>query len=165
MNGISRLSFFLLLSVFTGCGGDAPRTGQKQIQENENIRVIQQYVGKILNNGDLFVADDIIGNDFVDPAGAPGEKGPESLKKIIASFRNIFPDLAVTIDEMVVDGKSIAWKWTATGTHGAAMFGIAPTGKQVTFGGIIIDTIRNGKIVERQGIWDRMGLKEQLLKE
>ena len=163
MMKIIRVLCFLFLAAIPGCGEDGPRTRQRQKQVQANGEIVQRYVNEILNQGKLSVADEIIGEDFVDPAGAPGEKGPESLKKVITSFRTIFPDLSVTIDEMVVDGESIAWKWTATGTHQAAMFGIPPTGKQVTFGGIIIDTIQNGKIVERQGIWDRMGLKEQLL--
>ena len=163
MMKIIRAVCFLFLAAITGCGADGPRNEQKQKQGQANGTIVQRYVNEILNQGKLSAADEIIGEGFVDPAGAPGEKGPESLKKVIASFRTIFPDLAVTIDEMVVDGEYIAWKWTATGTHGAAMFGIPPTGKQVTFSGIIVDTIQNGKIVERQGVWDRMGLKEQIM--
>ncbi|MBW2098949.1 MAG: ester cyclase [Deltaproteobacteria bacterium] len=165
MKKINWIFITIILASVAGCGENRPRTEQRQSQEHTNVQIIRRYVAEILNKGTLSVADQIIGEDFVDPAGAPSEKGPKSLKKVIASFRSIFPDLLVTIDEMVVDGKSIAWKWTATGTHQAVMFGIPPTGKLVTFSGIIIDTIRNGKIVERQGIWDRMGLKNQLMRK
>jgi len=165
MKKINWIFITILLASVAGCGENGPRTEQRQSQEHTNVQIIQRYVAEILNKGTLSAADEIIGDNFTDPAGAPGETGPESLKKVIASFRSIFPDLSVTIDEMVVDGENIAWKWTATGTHRAAMFGIPPTGKHVTFGGIIIDTIRNGKIVRRQGIWDRMGLREQLSKQ
>jgi len=162
---IKRLILFLLMAAIAGCGENRPRTEQRQIRKLKNVQIVQRYVDEILNKGTLSVADEIIGDDFVDPAGAPGEKGPESLKKVITSFRSIFPDLSVTIDEMVVDGETVAWKWTAAGTHRAAMFGIPPTTKRVTFSGIIIDTIRDGQIVQREGIWDRMGLKKQLEKE
>jgi len=155
----------IILASVAGCSQDASRTEQQQIQKHKNFQIIQLYVDEMLNKGNLAVADEIIDDNFTDPAAQPGEKGPESLKKVVVSFRTIFPDLTVTIDEMLVDGEFIAWKWTATGTHRAAMFGIPPTGKKVTFGGIIIDIIQNSKIVKRQGIWDRMGLKNQLMRK
>lgn len=164
MNTHIRFSIILLF-VLAGCGEEVRRTEKQQMEKCESIQLVRRYVEEILNKGDLSVADEIIGKDFVDPAAVPGEKGPESLKKVIASFRRIFPDLTVTIDESVVSEDQIAWKWTAAGTHQRELFGIPPTNKRVTFSGIMIDTIRNGKIVRRQGVWDRLGLKEQLMKK
>ncbi len=161
MKIINCILIVITVAALTGCGEDAGLS-KKQTGREANIRIVCRYVDEILNKGNLSVADEIIGENFTDPAATPGEKGLESLKKVIASFRSIFPDLSVTIDEMVVGGEKVAWKWTAKGTHQSNMFGIPPTHKQVTFSGIIIDTIRDGKIVERQGIWDRMGLKKQL---
>lgn len=135
----------------------------KQAMEEQNIRIIELYVEEILNNGNLSMADSIIGDDFVDPASATGERGPEALKHVISYFRSTFPDLKVTIDEIVNDKNKVAWKWTAHGTHQGEIFGIAPTNRRVSFSGIIIDKIIDGKIVQRQGIWNRLALKEQLL--
>lgn len=133
--------------------------------EERNIKIINLYVDKILNKGNLAVADSIIGEEFVDPASGSGEKGPESLKKVISYFRSVFPDLKITIDGIVSDKDIIAWRWTAIGTHQGEILGIPPSNKKVTFSGIIFDKIINGKIVCRQGIWDRMGLKERLLEK
>jgi predicted ester cyclase len=40
--------------------------------------------------------------------------------------------------------------------------GIAPTGKQVTLSGMMIDRIVNGKIVEEWEEWDSLGMMRQL---
>jgi predicted ester cyclase len=40
--------------------------------------------------------------------------------------------------------------------------GIAPTGKQVTLSGIVIDRIVSGKIVEEWEEWDSLGMMRQL---
>ena len=172
MNKKIGMILLLLLTMITGCLDESTSSGQNDFRqqqaledESKNIMIIKQYVKEILNKGNLAAADVIIGDDFVDPAAKPGEKGPESLKKVIFSFRKIFPDLSVTIDDMVVGKESIAWKWTAKGTNQGAIFGIAPTNKNVTFSGIIIDKIKDGKIIQRHGIWDRMGLKTQLLRK
>jgi predicted ester cyclase len=73
--------------------------------------------------------------------------------------------LKVTIDEIITGKDKVAWKWSAHGTHRGEIFGIAPSNKAVSFSGIIIDKIIDGKIVQRQGIWDRLALKEQLLQK
>jgi predicted ester cyclase len=135
----------------------------KQAMGEQNIRIIELYVKEILTNGTLSMADSIIGDEFVDPASVAGEKGPEPLKRVISYFRSTFPDLKVTIDEIVTHNDKVAWKWTAHGTHQGEIFGIAPTNKRVSFSGIIIDKIIDGKIVHRHGIWDRLALREQLL--
>jgi len=73
--------------------------------------------------------------------------------------------LKVKIDEIITDKDKVAWKWTAEATHQGEIFGIPATNKNILFNGIIIDKIMDGKIVQRQGIWDRLGLKEQLLEK
>ena len=133
--------------------------------EEQNIKIIKLYVEEILNKGNLSVADTIIGDEFEDPASLAGEKGPEGLKHVISYFRSTFPDLNVTIDEMVTDKERVAWKWTAYATHRGEIFGIPPTNKKVIFSGIIIDKIIDDKIVQRLGIWDRLSLKDQLLEK
>ena len=134
----------------------------KQAMEEQNAKIIKLYVEEILNKGNLSVADSIIGDEFVDPVSVAGEKGPEALKQVISYFRSTFPDLKITIDEIVADKDKVAWKWTAHATHQGEIFGIPPTNEIVTFSGIIIDKIIDGKIVKRWGIWDRLGLKQQL---
>jgi len=159
-----------LLCYFNGCQENETNAELEKYHhqiaiEEQNIRIIKLYVEEILNKGNLYLADSIIGNDFVDPASSAGEKGSETLKHVISYFRSTFPDLKVTIDEMVTDKDKVAWKWTAVATHQGEIFGIPPSGKTVTFRGIIIDKIIDGKIVRRQGIWDRLNLKEQLYKK
>jgi len=159
---VTRTFLVLTMVALCGCGED-PMTSQRgQVPEKGNIAVIRQYVDELLNKGNLAVADEIIGPNFVDPAAQAGQKGPDSLKQVIASFRSIFPDLHVTISEMVAGNESVAWHWSAWGTHRGEIFGIPPTGKTVTFSGIIIDTLQDGRIVRRRGIWDQAGLKAQL---
>jgi predicted ester cyclase len=85
--------------------------------EKQNIKIVELYVEEIMNNGNLSMVDSIIDDDFLDPASATGERGPEALKQVILYFRSTFPDLKVTIDEIVTDKNKVAWKWTARATH------------------------------------------------
>jgi predicted ester cyclase len=51
---------------------------------------------------------------------------------------------------------------TATGTHRGPFRDIAPTGKVINFRFLDIFRLRDGKIVERQGLVDTLGLLQQL---
>ena len=160
----------MLLCFFVGCqekktNADLEKYRHQIATEEQNIKIIKLYVDEILNHNNLSLVDSIIGDEFVDPASVVGEHGPEALRHVISYFRSTFPDLKVKIDEIITDKDKVAWKWTAEATHQGEIFGIPATNKNILFNGIIIDKIMDGKIVQRQGIWDRLGLKEQLLEK
>jgi predicted ester cyclase len=63
---------------------------------------------------------------------------------------------------MVADEDSIAFAYTMTGTHQGPLMGIPPTGKRVSIRGLQISKFRDGKMVERWGSSDQLGLLQQL---
>jgi predicted ester cyclase len=73
-----------------------------------------------------------------------------------------FPDMHVTIDDMVAEGDKVAARVTMTGTHKGEFMGIPPTNKKVTVSLIFIDRFAGGKIVEDNGQYDALGLMRQL---
>ena len=56
----------------------------------------------------------------------------------------------------------VVTRFTARGTHRGDLLGIAPTGNSVTFQGIVVDRLRDGRIVDRHEIVDALGLFQQL---
>jgi predicted ester cyclase len=73
-----------------------------------------------------------------------------------------FPDMHVTIDDMVAEGDKVAARTTWTGTHKGEFMGVPPTNKKVTFSLIVIDRFAGGKIVEDHGEYSALGLMRQL---
>lgn len=73
-----------------------------------------------------------------------------------------FPDLHLTIDDMVAERDKVVARVRWTGTHQGDYRGIAPTGKQVTFTAITIYRIVGGKVVEVWEEGDSLGLMQQL---
>jgi len=129
----------------------------------ENKALIRRYFEEFRNRGDLAVADELLAPNYVLHAGL-GEDihGPEGCKQDIVMVRSAFPDLHITIDEMVAEGDKVASRWTFRGTHRGEFTGIAPTGKQVTLWGMSIDRIVGGKIVETWIRYDTLGVMQQL---
>ena len=77
-------------------------------------------------------------------------------------FRAAFPDLQATIEDLIAEGHKVAVRGTLRGTHPGELLGIPPTGAQVTVPLIDINRIEAGKLVERWGEADMLGLLHQL---
>ncbi len=73
-----------------------------------------------------------------------------------------FPDLRISVDDMVGEGDRVAWRLTVKGTHEGEFRGVSPTGVAVTFGAQYLFRFRDGAIVERWTNFDRLGVMVQL---
>jgi len=115
----------------------------------DNKAAVRRIYDDLWNAGNLAVADEI----FVHAEG---------VKRYIHNFRAAFPDVHHAIDEMVAEGDTVVARWTAHGTHTGPWHNIAPTHQTVTFTGITIAHLVNGKIADHQTQWDTLALLEQL---
>ncbi len=90
----------------------------------------------------------------------------KDFKQMESEMYDAFPDMHVTIDDMVAEGDKVAARTTWTGTHKGEFMGIPPTNKKVTISLIFIDRFAGGKIVEDHGEYSALDLMRQLgLKE
>jgi predicted ester cyclase len=86
----------------------------------------------------------------------------QGLKDSIMSLRTAFPDLTLTLEEVVVDGDNVWGRSTARGTHRGPFMGMAPTYKQFAIQVFDMCRFENGKMVEHWGVPDRFALMAQL---
>ncbi len=75
---------------------------------------------------------------------------------------SVFPDLQFIIEDMLVEGDKVTTRFTEHGTQQGELLGAAPSGKPFTLSGITISRFENGKIVEVWGVFDRLGMLQQL---
>ena len=112
---------------------------------------------------DLSKLEEFLAADFVSHSTPPGlAPGIEGVKQMVSIFHTAFPDMAGTVDDVIVEGDKVAVRFTATGTHQGEFFGIPPTGKVIKSTGINIFRIEAGKIVEHWNNADDLGLMQQL---
>jgi len=114
--------------------------------------------------GDLHSFDDLHAPDFVDHS--PSGRTPDRARFLggIVELYRAFPEFHGTIEDLVVDSGSgkVAVRWTARGTHEGTFLGVPRTGTRVDFTGIEIIRVAGGRVVERWGEWDGLGIIEQL---
>ncbi|MDQ3397300.1 MAG: ester cyclase [Deinococcota bacterium] len=64
---------------------------------------------------------------------SPASYGLEGFKQFVAMLATAFPDLQVTLEDMIAEGDKVVARVTVSGTHkGTFMGSIIPNGKQVT---------------------------------
>jgi steroid delta-isomerase-like uncharacterized protein len=127
-----------------------------------NKAMLRRFFDDVVNKQNVAMLSDIVTADYVNhnlPAPAPG---PEGMSQAMSTFFSGFPDLKVTIHDMIAEGNEVSSRGTWSGTHRGAFMGVAATGKQVAVDFIDIWRVANGKFVENWVQMDLLGLMQQL---
>lgn len=127
-----------------------------------NKAVVRRFHEEIESQGRLDVADEIIAHEFADLGHPERGDGPKSVKAHAVEMRIRFPDLVVTVDQLVAEDDWVVARLSCRGTHLGAFAGLAPTGKNVTWTGVAMRRIVDGRIVEQWTKYDMLGLLRQL---
>jgi steroid delta-isomerase-like uncharacterized protein len=77
-------------------------------------------------------------------------------------YRNAFPEIQMTVEDLIAEGDKVVTRWTARGTHQGELMGIPPSGNPVEVTGITIDRIEGGKVVETWANYDALGMMQQV---
>jgi steroid delta-isomerase-like uncharacterized protein len=141
-----------VLSAVTGDPGDP----------DANKAIIGR-LAELWNTGNLAIADEIFGADFVnhDP-NHPEVTNLESYKGLVAAIRTAFPDFHVTTEDLIAEGDKVAVRWIITATHQGELAGIPATDIEATWTGMTIWRFADGKLVEGWWTNDMLGLLIQL---
>jgi predicted ester cyclase len=128
----------------------------------ENKKIVRSYQ-EIYNSNDLDSLIEVVSEDLLTPKIMPGiPTGIEGAKAAHRIMLAGFPDYQTIIDDLFAEGDKVAARITMSGTNTGSFMGIPPTGKHVSFTGIYIARIANGKIVEHWGEEDGVSLLQQL---
>ena len=127
-----------------------------------NKAVVRRLIDEV-NKRNLGIIDELISEDYVNNDKFSGESSSkQGVKDTLALFLKAFPDLYETTVELVAEGDKVVHRWTSRATHRGEFRGIAPTNRQVNMKGIEVFRIKNGKVAERWGLADSLGLLQQL---
>ena len=105
-------------------------------EESKNL--VRRMYEEVWNKGRLEVIDEICALGYVGIGPYGDELGPESVKRGVASRRTAFPDIHVTIEDMIAEADKVIARLTFRGTHRGEFQGIPSTEKEVIWTGIWI---------------------------
>ena len=129
-------------------------------QSEANKALIRAHYDATTNSFKPSVIDRQVGADFVDHGS--DAIGPDGVKAHIKALRAAFPDLHVTIDDIVAENDLVAVRATWRGTHQGEFRGVPPIGRRIEFSGMVFWRIAGGMIRERWGLIDTAALMRQL---
>jgi steroid delta-isomerase-like uncharacterized protein len=123
----------------------------------------RRIVDEVWSEGRLETIDELIAEDFRGWTPTNGEvRGREAFREQVKMYRSAFPNMTMVVDLITSDGEWVTTKWTASGTHTGELMGIPATGKDATVTGIEVDRIVGGQIVQGYGVFDALGMLQQI---
>ena len=129
--------------------------------------LMRRNIVDLFATGDADLIPEVYAEDVVDHNPVPGQRaGHDGLRDVLAAFHTAFPDQVMELHGTLADGEYGVDFWTFRGTHrgplgteGAAM---PATGRRVTFSGIDVARIRDGRIAEIWHVEDMATMWAQL---
>lgn len=130
--------------------------------KDRNLKA-QENLGEIIGQRDPSRLDESFATDFIDHDPAPGQgAGSAGITQFWKTFFTAFPDAAIAPQVVSADDDHVTVVLDVTGTHTGDFLGHAPTGKSFAVRGIQVARFDDGKIVERWGATDELGIMKQL---
>jgi steroid delta-isomerase-like uncharacterized protein len=128
----------------------------------EDIERLVQRWTEAIAEGKLDVFEELLAENAVDRSGPSLASGVESFKARAGAVRAAFADIAIGVDDLIVEGDAIAWRWTLTGTHVGPFAGLVPTGRRATLRGVNFQRLDGDRVVEHWTLVDVFGTAQAL---
>jgi steroid delta-isomerase-like uncharacterized protein len=149
--------------VTTGTDDAAPAaTGLGDLSDASRRLLEQPFNEGNFELIDQLVASDAINHDPAAPAELRALRGPDVFKRTVSMYRAAFPDVRISVDDVIAADDKVVLRWHSEGTHRGELAGLAPTGVHGSVTGMSIDRWKDGKVVESWAEWDNLGLARQL---
>ena len=129
----------------------------------EHKVLVRRWFQEVWNQGRSAAIDELLADEAVIHGFGPKPlRGPAGFKPFHSAYRNAFPDVTITVDDMVAEGDKVAVRWSGAGTHLGDGLGMPATGRPIQFHGMNIVRVEHGKLVEGWNVFDQFGMLQQL---
>jgi steroid delta-isomerase-like uncharacterized protein len=134
-------------------------------RESPNKAVLRSFVDAT-NSGDAAriaqAVDEVFEPDvrISTPLPVP-TTGALAIKEVFTTLLRAYPDLHITVDDLIEEGDKVVARQTVTGTHLGEYMGLPPTGKSVAYGEVFVH-YAGGRIAETWGVVDVLSQMKQL---
>ena len=116
------------------------------------------------NGGNLDVIDEVFSKDvrYYLPFSSEPIVGRDGVRGVVTGFRTAFPDLSISVEDLVEEGDKLAARVTASGTNRGELMGKPPTGRTASWSVVHVSRLYGGQIVEDRITFDVLGFLQQL---
>lgn len=157
---LRSVSFFALLSVIIlGCAKENPNAAMEETNKAAYIKSIEAF-----STGNSAIFEEVLAADFIDHDPDPMVQGTgvEHWKNQVTTYRTAFPDMKVEATHVMAKEDMVWARIQISGTNSGEMYGMPPTGKKMDVSAFELLRFKDGKAVERWGVFDAAKMMEQL---
>jgi predicted ester cyclase len=117
-------------------------------EEDKNKALARRFL-EAQAKGDLDTLDELMAPDFVDRSLLPGQASDrESYKRSVVEMLAAFTNIGLTMEDQIAERDKVVTRYTGRNVHRGEFFGVAPSGEEADYSGILIHRIAGGKVVE-----------------
>ena len=129
-----------------------------------NKTIVRRFYEEVMSQGNVSLLDEIMVSDFKDHGetlfGNP--QGRDTLKQGITASRTVFGNLHVQLHDVIADGEMVGVRGTMRCTQQGEFLGVSPSGNELSWNGLALFRIVDGKITERWFNSDSLSIAQQL---
>ena len=123
---------------------------------------VRRMYEEFWNKGDMGVINDILAPDYSGHLNMFGNIDRDAMTRIATTFRNAFPDLHYTVEDIVVAGDTVVARWTAAGTQKGELMGIPASNNRGETSGIDIFRFEGDRVKEHWGTFDALTMMQNI---
>ena len=129
----------------------------------QNKSIVRRWIEEGWNKHNLAVIDEVYAPNFVQHEPEPQTvNSSEALKQYVSAYLTAFPDLHLSIEDLIAEGYKVVWRFNSTGHQNGPFMGTPPTGKSGNITGLVIFRLENSHISEAWLNIDVLGLLQQV---
>jgi steroid delta-isomerase-like uncharacterized protein len=141
--------------------GDAIAALDDPLERNKDL--ILRFFDEMWNPWNFAKADELLAPEIVFKGTLGNEiRGRDAFRAYMRKVQSAFPDFHNSIVEITAEDDRVVARTFYRGTHRGEIFGLAPSGKQITYAGAAFFRTRDGKVIEGWVLGDLWSLLEQL---
>ena len=129
-----------------------------------NKAIVRRFYEEVMSQGNANVLDEIMASDFKDHGealfGSPQNR--DTLKQGVVEARDTFSGLTVQLHDVIANGELVGVRGTMRCTQQGEFLGVAPSGNELTWNGLALFRVVDGKITERWFNSDSLSILQQL---
>ena len=141
--------------------GDPIAALDEPLEQNKNL--IRRFFDEMWNPWNFAKADELLAPEIIFKGTLGNElKGRDAFRAYMRKVQSAFPDFHNTIIEITAEDDRVVARTFYHGTHRGEIFGLAPSGKEISYAGAAFFRIRQGQVIEGWVLGDLLSLLRQL---
>jgi len=137
--------------------------GGTAIMSVENEALLRRWFEEVWNKGRTEAVDEMMAVDAIAHGlGDTQVVGPAAFKGFHAKFKGAFPDIKISVDDILSQGDKVAVRFTIRATHQGDHLGVPATGREVSFPAMSLVRCKDGQIAEGWNLVDMLAMMQQI---